>query len=120
MDEDLRTLDDSGLAARMAAGDTRAVAVLYDRYATPAFSLALKLAGDPQRAADLVQRAFTRVWADARRFDPTAGHFAPWLLSIVNYLGAPPALAPAPVPVASRSTTTTRPLCPAAVTGRRD
>jgi sigma-70-like protein len=99
MQDDLTTMDDAALAARMAEGDEQAVAVLYDRYATPAFSLALKVAGDPQRAADVVQRAFTRVWEDARQFDPRSGRFASWLLSIVNYLALSPAPRPVPVPV---------------------
>lgn len=103
MEEDFSTMDDTQLTARVAAGDERAIAVLYDRYSTPAFSLALKLAGDPQRAGDLVQRAFTRVWQDARRFDPQTGRFANWLLSLVNYLATRPApLAPAPLPAPSR------------------
>jgi hypothetical protein len=116
MHEDLTLLDDMELTERVAAGDQAAIGVLYDRYATPAFSLALRLAGDPQRAADLVQRAFTRVWTDAQRFDPARGRFATWLLTLVNYLAlaspsplsspasaktgtGPLRLAPAPVPI---------------------
>jgi RNA polymerase sigma-70 factor (ECF subfamily) len=118
MQDDLTTLDDAVLAARMAEGDEQAVAVLYDRYATPAFSLALKVAGDPQRAADVVQRAFTRVWEDARQFDPRAGRFASWLLSIVNYLALSPAPRPVPVPVvAPRSRSA--PWCPPRLSGGR-
>ncbi len=97
MDNDLTTLDDRQLAERMAEGDPRAVAVLYDRYAAPAFSLALKLAGDPQRAGEVVQRAFVRVWEDARRLDAHAGRFASRLFSLVHYLaGDSPSIAPAP------------------------
>jgi len=97
MDNDLTTLDDRQLAERMAAGDPRAVAVLYDRYAAPAFSLALKLAGDPQLAAEVVQRAFQRVWEGARRLDAHAGRFASRLFSVVHYLaGDSPALVPMP------------------------
>jgi hypothetical protein len=117
MQMDLSQLDDKELTTLMASGDEQAIAVLYDRYSTPAFSLALKLAGDPQRAADLVQRAFQRVWSDARRFDPAGRRFVPWLLSLVNYLATSPApLVPAPVP----AKTGTGPLClaPACFTPR--
>jgi len=110
MEEDLTLLDDTELTERVAAGDTEAIGVLYDRYSTPAFSLALKLAGDQQRAAEVVQRAFTRVWTDARRFDPARGRFATWLLNLVNYLALTPPV-PAPVPVK----TNTGPLCLAPV-----
>jgi sigma-70-like protein len=118
MQDELTTMDDAALAERVAAGDEQAIAVLYDRYATPAFSLALKLAGDPQRAADVVQRAFTRVWEDARQFDARAERFAAWLLSIVNYLALSPAPRPVPVPVvAPRSRLA--PWCPARLSGGR-
>jgi hypothetical protein len=74
--------------------------------------------GDPQRAADVVQRAFTRVWEDARQFDPGAGRFAAWLLSIVNYLAVSPAPRPVPVPVvAPRSRLA--PWCPPRLSGGR-
>jgi RNA polymerase sigma-70 factor (ECF subfamily) len=116
MKVDLMTMDDAALAERVADGDEQAIAVLYDRYATPAFSLARKVAGDPQRAADVVQRAFTRVWEDARQFDPRAGRFAAWLLSIVNYLAVSPAPRPVPV-VAPRSRSA--PWCPARLSGGR-
>jgi hypothetical protein len=116
MEEDLTLLDDTELTERVAAGNAEAIGVLYDRYSTPAFSLALKLAGDPQRAADLVQRAFTRVWTDARRFDPARARFATWLLNLVNYLALTPAPpTPAPVPVK----TSTGPLALAPVRVRR-
>lgn len=116
MVNDLTLMDDAGLAARVAAGDDAAVGVLYDRYSTPAYSLALRLAGDPARAAELVQRAFGRVWADARRFNAESSRFSTWLFSLVNYL----ALTPAPVaavrpPAPARARTITGPLRPIAV-----
>lgn len=115
MEEDFSTLDDGRLAERVAAGDARAIAVLYDRYATPAFSLALHLGGDPQQAAEIVERTFARVWADASRFDPRQGRFGTWLLSIVNYLatpprpGRPPAVAPRSVAGEGRRAAQQRP-----------
>ena len=121
MEDDLNGLDDAALAQRVVQGDERAVAALYDRYATPAFSLALKLAGDPQRAADVVQRAFTRIRSEAPRFDGSGARFATWLLSLVNYLAL---AAPAPMTAPSAPRVTRAPrvrLCPAPVpVSRRD
>lgn len=116
MDDELNGLDDAALAQRVAQGDERAVAALYDRYATPAFSLALKLAGNPQRAADVVQRAFTRIRADAPRFDASGARFATWLLSLVNYLALAAAPAPVTAPPAPRAARAPRArLCPAPI-----
>jgi RNA polymerase sigma-70 factor (ECF subfamily) len=77
---------DRELIQRVTAGDQQAVATLYERYATPAFSLALRVVGDRESAEEIVQEAFMRVWSHARSFDPQRGRFASWLLSIIHNL----------------------------------
>ena len=77
---------DRELVQRVAAGDQQAVATLYERYATPAFSLALRVVGDRESAEEIVQEAFLRVWRHAPSFDPQRGRFASWLLSIIHNL----------------------------------
>src|SRR6516165_5338993 len=46
--EDPRSMADEDLLALVADGDERAFAVLYDRHARPAYSLAFRLLGDRQ------------------------------------------------------------------------
>lgn len=77
---------DRELVQQVAAGDQQAVTALYERYATPAFSLALRVVGDRESAEEIVQEAFMRVWSHARSFDPQRGRFASWLLSIIHNL----------------------------------
>jgi RNA polymerase sigma-70 factor (ECF subfamily) len=77
---------DRELVRRVAGGDQQAVAILYQRYATPAFSLALRVVGDRESAEEIVQEAFLRVWRHAESFDPQRGRFASWLLSIIHNL----------------------------------
>lgn len=77
---------DRDLIARIAIGDQQAVAELYNRYATPAFSLALRVVGDRESAEEIVQEAFLRIWNHAASFDPQRGRFASWLLSIIHNL----------------------------------
>lgn len=77
---------DRELVQQVAAGNQEAVALLYERYATPAFSLALRVVGDRESAEEIVQEAFLRVWNHARSFDPQRGRFASWLLSIIHNL----------------------------------
>lgn len=77
---------DRDLISQVAMGDQQAVALLYERYATPAFSLALRVVGDRESAEEIVQEAFVRVWSHARNFDPQRGRFAGWLLSIIHNL----------------------------------
>ena len=77
---------DQDLITAVAQGDQHAVALRYARYATPAFSLALRVVGDRESAEEIVQEAFLRVWNHAQSFDPQRGRFASWLLSIIHNL----------------------------------
>jgi RNA polymerase sigma-70 factor, ECF subfamily len=77
---------DRDLVQRVASGDQTAITLLYQRYATPAFSLALRVVGDRESAEEIVQEAFLRVWNRASSFDPQRGRFASWLLSIIHNL----------------------------------
>ena len=77
--------DDEELLRRIADGDTDAFGVLYDRYARPAFSLALRIVGDGRSAEDVVQEAFVNVWRMARSFDQRRGPARSWLLGTVHH-----------------------------------
>lgn len=53
---------DLDLAERHRRGDDRAFEEVYARYAGMVYSLALRLAGDPEEAADLTQEVFLRIY----------------------------------------------------------
>jgi RNA polymerase sigma-70 factor (ECF subfamily) len=53
---------DVDLAERHRRGDARAFEEVYARYAGMVYSLALRLAGDPDEAADLTQEVFLRIY----------------------------------------------------------
>lgn len=76
---------DEDLLRLVAAGESEALAQLYDRYARSAFGLALRLTGSPDRAEEVVQEAFWRIWRGARSFDPSRSKPGTWLLSIVHH-----------------------------------
>ena len=65
-----QTLTDSDrtLADRHRYGDREAFAEIYRAYETMVYNLALRLSGDPDRAADLTQEVFLRVYRHLERF----------------------------------------------------
>jgi RNA polymerase sigma-70 factor (ECF subfamily) len=77
-------LSDAELATALAAGELLAVDALYTRYGALAYSLAVRILGDPARAEDAVQDAFVRVWQRAGSFDPGRGSLRTWLLTVVR------------------------------------
>lgn len=75
---------DEELMARIAARDAPALGVLHDRYRALAFSVALRVVGDPARAEDVVQDAFLSVWRRAGSYTPGRGSAKTWLTSVVR------------------------------------
>jgi RNA polymerase sigma factor (sigma-70 family) len=75
----------AALVERVAAGETRALEALYDRFARPAYSLARRVTGDPTFAEEAVQEVFLAVWRQPERFEARRGGFASWLLSAVHH-----------------------------------
>ena len=76
--------DDLALMERLRSDDAGAFAELYDRFSRRAFSIALAVTSDRQRAEDVVQEAFLSAWRARDRFRPDRGTPSVWLLSIVR------------------------------------
>ena len=66
------------LLQRSIDGDPRAFAALARMLARPALALGIRVLGDRALAEDAVQEALTRLWREARQFDPERGSFAAW------------------------------------------
>lgn len=81
-----QVLDDLALIAAIAAGDSQALEVLYDRYAPVVYRLALRILKSPETAEDLVQEVFWRVWRRSGSFERERGRVAQWLFGIAHNL----------------------------------
>lgn len=79
-------LNDNELMVNIQTGDVDAFELLYDRYASSAMGLAVKITRDKNIAEDIVQEAFWTVWEKATKFDPERGNFLNWLFTITRNL----------------------------------
>src|SRR5215210_831804 len=68
-------VEDEVLVRRVASGDERALAGLYDRYAGLVYGTGMRYLGDRGTAEELVQDVFTSVWKNAAGFDPPLASF---------------------------------------------
>jgi RNA polymerase sigma-70 factor (ECF subfamily) len=84
MTDSAQRLDDQFLAERLRSGDREALGMLYDRYASVAMAVAVRVVSDRQLAEDLVHDAYVAVWQKIDRFDPSRGSLRSWLLTIVR------------------------------------
>jgi len=81
---DLRMLADEELMQLVYQGDARAFAVVFDRHAGPAFSLAYRMCGRRALAEEIVQEAFMSLWRSTAHYDRTRGSVRTWVLRVVR------------------------------------
>jgi RNA polymerase sigma factor (sigma-70 family) len=76
---------DRAVLDRVAAGELNALELLYDRYRTMAYSIALRITGEATLAEDVVQDAFLGAWRNAGRYAESRASVKTWLLAIVHH-----------------------------------
>src|SRR5687767_7266943 len=77
--------DDLDLMRRILRRDQSALGELYDAYGNAVFSLALRILRDSQRAEEIAQDVFLRVWNQPEKWDSTKGRLISWLLTVARY-----------------------------------
>jgi RNA polymerase sigma-70 factor (ECF subfamily) len=77
--------NDPALIRQIGIGDPEALSVLYDRYKTLVFSLAIKIVGSQEEAEDITLDVFTQIWENADKYHPEKGSVKVWLTSIARY-----------------------------------
>jgi RNA polymerase sigma-70 factor, ECF subfamily len=81
---DLRMLADEDLMQMVRENDAAAFAIVYERHADAAFSLAYRMCGKRAVAEDVLQEAFLSLWRSGGRYDRTRGGVRNWVLGIVH------------------------------------
>ncbi|MBI4540215.1 MAG: sigma-70 family RNA polymerase sigma factor [Gemmatimonadetes bacterium] len=82
---DHSSLDDSQVVQHALDGDRRAFTELVDRYHGRLLNFVYRTIGDRERAEDLVQETFVRVYRHLQRFDQTK-KFSTWIYTIASNL----------------------------------
>jgi len=78
-------LNDSQVVQRFLDGESRAFGELVDRYDKRLLNFVYRTVGDRERAQDLVQETFVRVYRHLHRFDQTK-KFSTWIYTIAGNL----------------------------------
>ena len=81
----LSQLGDSEVVQRFLDGDQRAFGELVDRYDKRLINFVYRTVGDRERAEDLVQETFVRVYRHLHRFDQSR-KFSTWIYTIAGNL----------------------------------
>ena len=65
-------------------GDTNALGIIYDRYSTAVYRLALRMLANPTEAEDLTQEVFLAFWRGVDKYQPDRGTLVVFLLTITR------------------------------------
>ncbi|WP_130013352.1 ECF RNA polymerase sigma factor SigK [Serinicoccus sediminis] len=72
------------LIARIADGDQRALADLYDQVSPRIFGLALRIVRDRSIAEEVTQDVFVQIWRQAAEVDPRRGSAIGWIMTLTH------------------------------------
>lgn len=75
---------ESSLVADFLAGDEAALAVIYERWGSLVYSLAIRSLGNVTDAEDVTQHVFIAAWLSRHTFDPARAKLAAWLMGITH------------------------------------
>ena len=77
--------DDRELLERIVEKDKNALDILYGRYATPVYSLALHMLKQPPLAEEVTQDVFLNIWLKATSFNAERGQPRSWIMSVAHH-----------------------------------
>ena len=85
MSDLLNNHDDSPLVASFQAGDERALATMYERWARLVYGMSLRSLANVADAEDVTQRVFVAAWLGRGSFDPDRARLSAWLVGITKH-----------------------------------
>jgi RNA polymerase sigma-70 factor (ECF subfamily) len=77
--------DESSIVASFQAGDERALATMYERWARLIYGMSMRSLGNVADAEDVTQRVFVSAWLGRASFDPGRARLSAWLVGITKH-----------------------------------
>ena len=77
--------DDRELLRRIVSQDRDALDLLYSRYVTPIYSMALHMLKQPPLAEEVTQDVFLNIWLKASSFNAERGQPKSWIMSVAHH-----------------------------------
>ena len=76
--------DPGAVMARVAKGDERAFAELYDELAPTVYGIVRRVVRDPAESEEITREVFVELWRHAARFDPARGSVRCWAVTVAH------------------------------------
>ena len=74
----------TALLAQIAAGETEAFTVFYERTSARVYGMVLRVLRDPGYSEETTQEVYLQVWKSAASFDPRQGSPLSWLITLAH------------------------------------
>lgn len=75
---------DAETISALKQGNQSALASLYDKYGAALYGAVLRIVQSEEKAEEIIQEAFLKIWRNAASFDETKGKFFTWALNIAR------------------------------------
>lgn len=78
-------LEDNTLIQRISDGDSHALQLLYERYSSAVYGIAMQVLHERSLAEEATQDTFMKIWRGTARWQTGRGAMSSWLLTVARY-----------------------------------
>ncbi|WP_221393987.1 RNA polymerase sigma factor [Dyadobacter sp. NIV53] len=78
------SLTETELVLRLKGNNREAFELLYDRYSPALYGIIMKIVKDEDKAADVMQDAFLKIWKNMNSYNSDKGSLFTWILNVAR------------------------------------